>query len=158
MAKKAKKTTTPIAIIYTNKCCGYCGTTKEKFDEEKVEFIEKDTNDFSNEWNEVARLTGLPTFPTIKFNGNYYIPGRDFQNPEQIVEYIKNWNSENEIGQDINVRLLEAFKTLAFTLNRSLNRLQGDLQQLSQQEYTVTKAQVKKEWQPNPPHVNESTD
>ena len=151
MAKK----TTPKAIIYTSKSCGYCTTTKDKFNEKEVEFIEKESSEYVNEWNEVSRLTGLPTFPTIKFNNDYYIPGRDFNNPDQIVDYIKEWDSDNEIKQSNDIRLLEAFKTLTFTLNRSFIRLQQDLEQLKNQEYTVTKTQVNNQ---NPQNVNKSTD
>ena len=139
----AKKTTTnkPKVTIYISENCGYCGTMKEKFNEKEVRFTEKDTKEYNNEWNEVAKLTGLPTTPTIEFNGNYYIPGRDFQNPNQIVDYIKDWDSDNEIDQPNDVKLLEAFKTLTYTLNMSLGRLQGDLHRLIQQEYTSTKSQ-----------------
>ena len=156
MAKKTTTTTSkPIVTIYTNKNCGYCTTTKDKFSEKEVEFIEKESSEYANEWNEVSRLTGLPTFPTIKFNNEYYIPGRDFNNPDQIVDYIKEWDSNNEIKQSNDVKLLEAFKTLTFTLNRSFARLQQDLEQLKNQEYTITKTQENNQ---NPQNVNKSTD
>ena len=146
----AKKVT-----IYISKNCGYCTTIKEKFDEKEVKFTEKEISEHNGEWNEVSRLTGLPTTPTIKFNSNYYIPGRDFQNPDQIVDYIKDWDVKNESDQFNDVKLLEAFKTLTYTLNMSLGRLQGDLQRLAQQEYTIKKAQP---INPNPQDVNKSTD
>jgi len=142
MAKKANKTTTPKVTIYTSENCGYCTTTKEKFNEKSVKFTEKEKLEYNSEWNEVNRLTGLPTFPTIEFNGNYYIPGRDFQNPDQIVDYIKAWDSNNEINHSDNVRLLEAFKTLTFTLNMSLNRLQQNIQELKQQITAITPPKV----------------
>ena len=115
------------------------------FKEKEVEFIEKEREQHLNEWNEVSRLTGLPTFPTIEFNGDYYIPGRDFNTPDQIVDYIKEWDPNDKIDQPSDIKLLEAFKTLTFTLNRSLSRMQQDLQQLKQQEYTITKIQENKQ-------------
>ena len=147
MAKKA--------TIYTSKNCGYCTTIKEKFNEKEVKFTEKEISEHNGEWNEVSRLTGLPTTPTIEFNNNYYIPGRDFNSPDQIVDYIKEWDVKNESNQSNDVKLLEAFKTLTFTLNRSFGRLQQDLQQLKQQEYTITKTQINNQ---NPQDVNKSTD
>ena len=149
-----KKTTNkPKVTIYTNENCGYCTTIKEKFNDKKVKFIEKEISEYNGEWNEVSRLTGLPTFPTIEFNGNYYIPGRDFQNPDQIIDYIKEWNFGDEVNQSNDVKLLEAFKTLTFTLNRSFAKFQQDLEQLKNQEYTVTKTQVNNQ---NPRNVNQS--
>mgnify|MGYP003142575887 CR=1 FL=1 len=129
----AKKTTTPVTTIYTNENCGYCKTMKDKFNEKEVKFIEKERSKNISEWNEVSRLTGLPTFPTLEFNGGYYIPGRDFNNPDQIVDYIKEWNSDDNLKQNSDIVLLEAFKTLTFTLTMSLNRLQQELQQIKQQ-------------------------
>ena len=144
----AKKVT-----IYISKNCGYCTTIKEKFDEKEVKFTEKEISEHNGEWNEVSRLTGLPTTPTIEFNNNYYIPGRDFNSPDQIVDYIKEWDVKNESNQSNDVKLLEAFKTLTFTLNMSLGRLQGDLHRLAQQEYTITKVQPTN---PTPQDVNKS--
>ena len=123
----AKKVT-----IYISKNCGYCTTIKEKFNEKKVKFKEKEISEHNGEWNEVSRLTGLPTTPTIEFNNNYYIPGRDFNSPDQIVDYIKDWDVKNESNQSNHVKLLEAFKTLTFTLNRSLSVIQQNLQQIKQ--------------------------
>ena len=145
----AKKVT-----IYISKNCGYCTTIKENFNEKEVKFTEKEISEHNGEWNEVSRLTGLPTTPTIEFNNNYYIPGRDFQNPDQIVDYIKDWDVKNESDQFNDVKLLEAFKTLTFTLNMSLSKLQRDLQQFNQQEYIIKKAQPTN---PTPQDVNKST-
>ena len=117
------------ATIYTNENCGFCTTMKNKFKEQDVEFIEKERSDNTDEWFEVSRLTGLPTFPTIEFNGEYYVPGRDFQNADQIINHIKNWDdNSNNVTNDI--KLLEAFKTLTYTMNRSLNRLNQEIQQI----------------------------
>tara|TARA_R100000808_G_scaffold16804_1_gene37639 strand:+ start:56 stop:454 length:399 start_codon:yes stop_codon:yes gene_type:complete len=118
--------------IYTSKNCGYCATVKDKFKEKEVEFIEKERSEHANEWMQVSRLTGLPTFPTIEFNSNYYVPNRDFQSPDQIVEFIKNWEDTGVEDAANDIRLLEAFKTLTFTLSKSFAGLQRDLQQLKQ--------------------------
>ena len=145
----AKKVT-----IYISKNCGYCTTIKEKFDEKEVKFTEKEISEHNGEWNEVSRLTGLPTTPTIEFNNNYYIPGRDFQNPDQIINYIKNWDVKNESSQSNDVKLLEAFKTLTFTLNMSLNRLQQSFSTLEQKVTSI----IEPSTQETPQDVNKSTD
>ena len=130
MAKKETKA--PTTIIYTNENCGYCTTMKEKFNEKGVKFVEKERSEYLNEWREVNKLTGLMSFPTLEFNGDYYVPGRDFQSPDQIVDYIKDWDP-NSLPKQANDILLEAFKTLTFTFGTALNRLQQELQQIKQQ-------------------------
>ena len=107
------------ATIYTSENCGYCTTIKDKFKENDLEFIEKERSEYINEWNIVSRLTGVPSFPTIEFNGDYYVPGRDYNAPEQIINHIKNWDENAELSVSNDVKLLEAFKTLTFSLNRS---------------------------------------
>ena len=154
MAKKAKKTTTPVTTIYTSENCGYCTTMKAKFNEKEVKFVEKERSEHVSEWGEISRLTGLPTFPTLEFNGNYYVPGRDFHSPDQIVDYIKDWSSDDEISQSNDVKLLEAFKTLTFTLNMSLNRLQQSFSTLEQKVTSI----IEPSTQETPQDVNKSND
>ena len=118
------------ATIYTSENCGYCTTIKDKFKENDLEFIEKERSEYINEWMQVSKLTGVPSFPTIEFNGDYYVPGRDYNAPEQIINHIKNWDENAELSVSNDVKLLEAFKTLTFTLNRSFSGLRQELQQI----------------------------
>ena len=118
------------ATIYTSENCGYCTTIKDKFKENDLEFIEKERSEYINEWMQVSKLTGVPSFPTIEFNGDYYVPGRDYNAPEQIINHIKNWDKDAELNISNDIKLLEAFKTLTFTLNRSFSGLRQELQQI----------------------------
>ena len=68
--------------IYTNETCPYCKTIKEKLEEENIKFTEKDVLKFANEWSSISELTGMPQLPTLVFDKEYYIPGRDYFNPE----------------------------------------------------------------------------
>ena len=121
------------ATIYTNANCGYCTTIKNKFKEKEVEFVEKERAEYTTEWMQVSRLTGLPTFPTIEFNGNYYVPGRDYNNPDQIEDHIKHFYNDMDGDYPNDIKLLEAVKTLTYTLTSAFTRLNQDLQQLKQQ-------------------------
>ena len=132
MAKKAKKTTTPVTTIYTNENCGYCTTMKAKFNEKEVKFVEKERSEHVSEWGEISRLTGLPTFPTLEFNGNYYVPGRDFQNPQQSIGAIKILADPDLIHPSSERLMLEMMKTQYSTMKKSI-------QQLNRQITPITK-------------------
>ena len=86
----------------------------------KIKYIE--------EWSMVVALTGIPTFPTTIIEDSYFIPGRDYQNPEQIVQYIKNYNPENMFSEELKMR--EGFKTLIYTINQGFNKIIQELNKL----------------------------
>ena len=75
--------------IYTNKTCPYCKQVKESFKEKNIEFIDKDTSVFTEEYQQIVNLTGIPTIPTIKYKEECFVPGRDFQNPDNLINIIK---------------------------------------------------------------------
>ena len=106
--------------IYTNNNCGYCKQLKEKFKESNIKFEEKSTSDFNDEYQEIVNLTGIPTVPTIKYNGEYFIPGRDYQNPQQLINLLETFKSSK---YDDSRRVLERIKTLNFHINSAFGRL-----------------------------------
>ena len=57
--------------IYTNKTCPYCKAVKTALENDSIEFIEKDTTEFKEEWNKVANFTAIPTVPTIYYKNRY---------------------------------------------------------------------------------------
>ena len=77
--------------IYTNETCPYCKQIKEELNKENIEFNEKLTKDYTKEWNSITSLTGLPTVPTIYFQDNYFIPGRDFGNAQHLISVLSNF-------------------------------------------------------------------
>jgi glutaredoxin len=66
--------------IYTNNNCGYCKAVKEEFEKQNIEFENKNTEDYKEEWQDIVNLTGMPTVPTIKYKGEFLVAGRDFGN------------------------------------------------------------------------------
>ena len=119
--------------IYTNEGCSYCKTLKELLNKEKIDFLEKNAKDNQKEWQKIIRLTGLGTFPTIAINSEYYIPGRDFNSPEQIINFIKTYDFEQNNFSD-NIRLLESFKTMAFSINQGMSRIMQQLNELKKEK------------------------
>ena len=106
--------------IYTNSTCGYCKTTKDELIKNNIEFEEKLTTDFKDEYQEIVNLTGLPTTPTIKYKGEYIIPGRDYGTPQQLISLLETFQLSE---YDDSRRILERIKTLNFHMNTAFGRL-----------------------------------
>ena len=54
--------------IYTASTCGYCKTLKDELTKNNIEFAEKSTADFKDEYQDIGNLTGLETTPTVKYD------------------------------------------------------------------------------------------
>ena len=114
-------------IIYTQETCEYCKTIKEEFNKNKVKFIEKSTMDYADDWNEIVSLTGMPTTPTIYYKQNYFIAGRDFGNPPQLIEILNNFKNTKEINL---FQIAEKIKTLNYNIASAFGRLDQILKQI----------------------------
>ena len=106
--------------IYTNNNCGYCKQLKDELNKNNIEFKEKLTQDFTVEWQDVVNLTGLPTTPTIKYKEEYFVPGRDYQNPQQLMNILETFPDSSH---DYNRRAFERIKTLNYNINMAFGRL-----------------------------------
>ena len=114
-------------IIYTSGTCGYCNTLKEELNKNGFGYEEKIKSEFEDEWEKVYNFTGLPTVPTVVYNNEYFVPGRDFQNPQQLINIISSYkkplHSESK-------RILEKIKTLNYSVNMAFGRLDQLLRQI----------------------------
>ena len=81
--------------IYTNKTCPYCKAVKTALENDSIEFIEKDTTEFKEEWNKVANFTAIPTVPTIYYKNRYWVAGRDFNGAPNLINSLKNYEEPN---------------------------------------------------------------
>ena len=113
--------------IYTNETCPYCKTIKEELEKENIKFEEKLITKFQNEWQDISELTGIPTLPTLVFNKEYFVPGRDFFSPEHLVGAIKTYKKSK---YDYPVRSFERIKTLNFNILTAFNQLQVALNKI----------------------------
>ena len=119
--------------VYTNEGCKYCQDIKAQMDEANISFIEMPVKDNQQDWQKIMRLTGLGTFPTIVIDNEHYIPGRDFNNPEQMVNFLKNYKPEVD-SFSTDIKLLESFKTMAFSINQGMNRIMHQLNELKKEK------------------------
>ena len=122
--------------IYTNETCPYCVQVKENLTKEKLKFKEKDIVKAEKEWREIVSLTGLPTVPTILYDEEYLVAGRDFQNPQQLVSVLQNFKSSSH---DDARKTLERMKTLNFHISSAFMRIDQLLRQID----TNTKKELK---------------
>ena len=113
--------------IYTNNNCGYCKQLKDELTKNDIEFKEKLIADFTVEWQDVVNLTGLPTTPTIKYKEEYFVPGRDYQNPQQLINILQSFPDSS---YDYNRRAFERIKTLNYNMSVAFGRLDQLLRQI----------------------------
>ena len=106
--------------IYTNETCSYCKSVKKELQEHDIKYKEKLTKDYSKEYQQIVNLTGINTVPTVVINDEYYIPGRDFQNAQHILNIIETY-SDNSF--DLSRRTFERIKTLNYNINIAFGRL-----------------------------------
>jgi len=106
-------------IIYTNETCPYCKQIKEELTKNNIEFKNVLTSDEKDNWQAIVNLTGMPTVPTLNFNGNYLVPGRDFGNTDSLIKLIQNYKESNFTIQEIT---LEKLKTLHYNISTAFNR------------------------------------
>ncbi len=106
--------------IYTNETCPYCKSIKEELTKAEIEFENKFTNKNEKEWQKIVNLTGMPTVPTIKYGDDFLVPQRDFGNPQNLINILK-----NESGSEYSYsrRTFEKMKTLNSNINMAFNRL-----------------------------------
>jgi glutaredoxin 3 len=105
--------------IYTNETCPYCKQIKEELIINSIEFENVLTNDEPDNWQAIVNLTGMPTVPTINFNGDYLVPGRDFGSAANLINLIKNYKESSFTIQEIT---LEKLKTLNYNMSVAFNR------------------------------------
>ncbi len=114
-------------IIYTNETCPYCKTIKEELTKNEIKFEDRLTKDFEDEWNEIVGLTGMPNVPCISFKDDFFLPGRDFGNPQGLINVLQNYkkSSFSESRQ-----VLEKLKSLNINIINAFGRLDNILKQV----------------------------
>jgi len=113
-------------IIYTNENCNYCSQVKDILTENNYKFEEVVANADSVEWNKVIVTTGVPNTPILLFKGTYFVPGRDFNDENHLVNILNGFDQVKVTTT--NELILERIKTLAYFFNNAFARLYTDIQ------------------------------
>ena len=114
-------------IIYTNETCPYCKQIKDELTKVNIEFEERLTSDFKDEWQDIISLTGMPTVPTIHYKDNYFVPGRDFNSAPHLINIIKEFKPCNF---PIELQTLEKIKSLTYNIQVAFGRTDQLLRQI----------------------------
>jgi|LauGreDrversion4_2_1035121.scaffolds.fasta_scaffold1573963_2 glutaredoxin len=77
-------------LIYSLKGCGHCNNLKEKLNNLKIEYVNKDIDIYSNEYDRVCELLGTDFIPIVKIENTWLVPEKDFNTIDECVEKIKN--------------------------------------------------------------------
>ena len=86
-----------------------------------------DTTEHEVEWQTVVNLTGIPTVPTIEYNDEYFVPGRDFGNSQQLVSMLR---SHADSPYEQSKRTFERVKTLNYNMGQAFQRMDQLLKQI----------------------------
>jgi len=113
--------------IYTSETCPYCNTIKETLEKNDIKFIEKLISEYKEEWGDIGSLTNMSQTPTIIINNEYFVPGRDFFNPEHLINIIKEFK---ESKFDYSIKSFERIKSLNFNILTAFNRLDTTLRNI----------------------------
>jgi len=107
-------------IVYTMRNCSYCQKIKNVLDQNNLEYSERDVSEFPHEWEKVKNITRSPMFPTIELNGEYFVPGRDYNNDQQLILLLNRRLNAPKLEYDLDILVREGIKSL----NANLNSLQ----------------------------------
>jgi len=113
--------------IYTSKTCNYCDQIKKSLAETSINFTEMDIIEHKDIWNNVKDLTVTPITPTIEINNEFLLPGRDFFNPQNLIDLISDFK-ESQYNE--NRRALELIKTLNYNVFTAFQRLDTTLKNI----------------------------
>ena len=109
--------------------CGYCKVIKKALEENNIEFETRLTNDWQEEWEKITNLTSASNTPVIYYKDSYFIPTRDFNSPEHLINILSNFK-KSEFSESRQV--LEKIKTLNSNINMAFVRLDQLLKQIEQ--------------------------
>ena len=114
-------------IIYTNETCPFCAQVKQELEKQNIKFLYRLTSEYPDAWNSVVSLTGMPTVPTVVYEDNIYVPGRDFNDVQSLVNRLKSYKKSpySELKH-----ILEKTKSLNYNINVAFTRLDKLLKQI----------------------------
>ena len=117
-----KKKTNEI-IMYSSETCNYCAELKKQFNEKEIKYTEVEKEKNERDWYKVVDLTGLALLPTVIINDKYFVAGRDFGNPEQLINIIEYVTGPEYKKVPSETKVEESIKTFNYNINMFLTKV-----------------------------------
>lgn len=82
-------------IVFSLNGCSHCVSLKRKLKEESIEFTEIEISINESLWEKVVEQTGHNILPTVFVKtenidtGPVFIPGKDFESPDDLIPKLK---------------------------------------------------------------------
>jgi len=89
-------------VVFTMKGCPYCVDFKKMLEENKIEFHDRDIDDFKEEYDMFSEITGNDMIPALlviegnekKHKSFMYVPDKDYQELSEAIDLIKKHKSK----------------------------------------------------------------
>ena len=135
--------------LYTLPNCPACKRLKASLEDAEMEYINKDTKEYADEWTDVQTITKTYFLPTVKIGDMYFSPNRDFKNDEEAIKLITDALEGKIVAHEMGeIELRETLKTLLFQLEM-INRGMGNMgRQFHDMKQFV---RMPNDWKPEPP-------
>lgn len=84
-----------VIVVFTLKDCSHCIDLKKKLKNENISFTEIEVTSNKHIWDKVVEQTGHNALPSVYIslnggdNGPIYVPERDYQDQEELIDKIK---------------------------------------------------------------------
>lgn len=84
-------------ILFTLNGCSHCSSLKKRLDLSNIQYQDIEISQNQKIWDQVVKQTGHNVLPTIFVKnsttdvGPVFVPGRDYQNEDEIFEIIKSY-------------------------------------------------------------------
>jgi len=84
-------------VIFSLDTCYHCKSLKKRLKNENISYVDVDIDSNQNIWDQVVNQTGHNVVPSVyiqkeeKDDGPIYIPVKDFEDEETIVNIIKTY-------------------------------------------------------------------
>ncbi len=83
-------------VVFTMKGCPFCDELKEKLNESKVLFTEKDVDDNEEIYNKFSEAVKSEFLPAVLIGKKAFIPEKSFKTIDQAGNLIKNYLLEQD--------------------------------------------------------------
>ena len=123
-------------LMYTMTSCAFCKKLKDRLDKEGIVYVEKDYKQHEAEWSKVKMITGIPIFPTLKIDGRYYCPNRDFKSDEDALSIIQ--GIEIEPTPDVTYENLKTTRAQFENINQQFGIIIQECRRISGELGTLT--------------------